>query len=99
MREDVYFDDTRSTSSGVLVYTTLLSMVCVTYSAYVRSVDSLHVFPNRYSPRPNVMKQYRSSSLLVWLASTSSSLLLIYYSTSTSSSIEATSQFQNLLKI
>ncbi|GKB83060.1 hypothetical protein Tco_0949955, partial [Tanacetum coccineum] len=55
--------------------------------------DSLHVSPNEYSPRTNVMKQYRSRSILVWLASTSSSLLLIYFSTSASSSIEAASHF------
>ncbi|GJT24011.1 hypothetical protein Tco_0893948 [Tanacetum coccineum] len=50
--------------------TTLLSMVCVKYSSSVRRfvVDLLHVPPNGYSPRPNVMIQYRSSiSWCGWL--------------------------------
>ncbi|GKB45055.1 hypothetical protein Tco_0889997, partial [Tanacetum coccineum] len=68
---------------GEVVYTTLLSMVCVKYSAYVRRivVDFLHVPPNGYSPRPNDMKQYRSSSiwcgwLLLLLLCFSSTVLL-----------------------
>ncbi|GJU60994.1 retrovirus-related pol polyprotein from transposon TNT 1-94 [Tanacetum coccineum] len=42
---------------GEVVYTTLLIMVCVKYSAYVRRIvfDLLHVPPNGYSPRPDVM--------------------------------------------
>ncbi|GKA18948.1 hypothetical protein Tco_0698863 [Tanacetum coccineum] len=57
-------DSRRSTSGSAqflgdrleeVVYTTLLSIWFVKYSAYVRRIvaDSLHVPPNEYSPRPN----------------------------------------------
>ncbi|GJR47245.1 hypothetical protein Tco_1315348 [Tanacetum coccineum] len=57
---------------------TLLSMVCVKYFAYVGRIvaDFLHVPSNGYSSRPNDMKQYRSSSLWYgWLL-----LLLLHFS-------------------
>ncbi|GJU01575.1 hypothetical protein Tco_1111913 [Tanacetum coccineum] len=55
---------------GEVVYTTLLSMVCVKYSSYMRRivVDLLQVPPNGYSTRPKDMIQYRSSSICYgWL--------------------------------
>ncbi|GJU79578.1 hypothetical protein Tco_1281943 [Tanacetum coccineum] len=72
------FQSSSTTSTSRGKYCILLSMVCVKYSALVRRIvaDFLHVPPNRYSSRPNDMKQYRSSSILCsWLL-----LLLLYFS-------------------
>ncbi|GKB49584.1 hypothetical protein Tco_0900337 [Tanacetum coccineum] len=85
---------------GEIVYSTSLSMVKVKYSANVRKIvaDFLHVPSNGYSSRRIDMKQYSSSSICVvgffFYLSDSHLVFYIYFFF-----YEATSQFQNLLKI